>query len=34
MEIESQILLTEKKITLEKEMQETLDPNIGKKEIS
>lgn len=33
-ENERQILLYEKKISLEKEMQEALDPNIGKKEIA
>lgn len=33
MEAERQILLWERKITLEKEMQETLDPTIGQKEI-
>lgn len=32
-EAERQILLWERKITLEKEMQETLDPTIGQKEI-
>ena len=29
MECERQILLWERKIELEKEMQETLDPNVG-----
>ena len=33
-EAERQILLWERKITLEKEMQEALDPNIGQSEIS
>jgi len=33
MEAERQILLWERKITLEKEMQEALDPNIGQSEI-
>lgn len=32
-ESEKQILLWERKIHLEKEMQETLDPNYGQKEI-
>ena len=32
-EAERQILLWERKITIEKEMQETLDPTIGQKEL-
>ena len=32
-ECERQILLWERKYQLEKEMQETLDPNVGKSEI-
>jgi hypothetical protein len=32
-EAEKQILLWERKINLEREMQETLDPNYGQKEI-
>ena len=33
MEAERQILLWERKIQLEKEMQDALDPNIGQSEI-
>lgn len=33
MECERQILLWERKIELEREMQETLDPNVGQQEI-
>ena len=33
MECERQILLWERKIELEKEMQETLDPNVGQQEL-
>lgn len=33
MEAEKQILLWERKIQLEKEMQEALDPNVGQSEL-